>query len=238
MKRKRVIINRLNVEQQNIGSEYVNSHLETSTIVNTREIPIERNKSIDVKLPFYKPDPPLNTEWHEYSGEQFVNLINSTYDDVIPWRKNLFKLPNDRASRLFINELSLWLDHFNRGMAFNCIAFLTFPCLPFQKPSPNSKAKDHVKKLEEKLKLWNEGNIEEVIQEARTIQNRFRNSTNSRRTYEDSARSFAKLMREGKVSEVLKMLSKDYDYGVLQLNKKVLEELKLKHLAPAEVKED
>ena len=36
------------------------------------------------------------------------------------------------------------------------------------------------------------------VKEARTIQNRFRNSTNTKRTQEDSARSFAKLMWEGK----------------------------------------
>ena len=52
---------------------------------------------------------------------------------------------------------------------------MTLPCLLLQKPSRNSKAKDHVKKLQERLKVWKEGNIEEIIQEARTIQNRFRN---------------------------------------------------------------
>ena len=76
----------------------------------------------------------------------------------------------------------------------------------------------------------NEGNIEETIQEARTIQNRFRYSTNSRHTLEDSARSFAKLMREGKVSAAL--------YVVVKLDKKVLKELKLKQPASAEVNED
>ena len=40
------------------------------------------------------------------------------------------------------------------------------------------------------------------------------------------------------MSATLKMLSKDYDYGVLTLDKKVLEELKEKHPAPAEVNED
>ena len=61
--------------------------LEASAIVNTSEIPIERNYNNDATLPFYQPDPPLNTEAHEYSGEQFVNLINSTYDAIISWRE-------------------------------------------------------------------------------------------------------------------------------------------------------
>ena len=69
---------------------------------------------------------------------------------------------------------------------------MTLPCLLLQKPSRNNKAKDHVKNTGRKL-------------EARTIQHRFRNSANSRRTHDDSARSFAKLMWEGKVSAALKM---------------------------------
>ena len=77
-----------------------------------------------------------------------------------------------------------------------------------------------LEKLEERLKFWNEGNIEEIIQEAKTIQNRFCYSTKSRHTREDSGCSFAKLMLEGKVSGVLKMLSKDFDNGVVKLDKK------------------
>ena len=37
-----------------------------------------------------------------------------------------------------------------------------------------------------------------LVKEARTTQNRLRNSTNTKRTQDDNARSFAKLMWEGK----------------------------------------
>ena len=111
VKRKRVIINRANVEHQNNENVNINHHIETNMIVNIDEIPIERNNNIEITLPPYEPDPLPTTKWHDYTAEQFVNLINSTYDDIIHWRKNLFKLPNGKTSRLFINELSLWLDH-------------------------------------------------------------------------------------------------------------------------------
>ena len=205
------------------------------------KIPIERNNNIKVTFPSYKLDPLPTTAWHDYTAEQFVNLINTTYDNIIHWRKNLFKLPNGKASHLFINELSLWLDHYNRGTDFKCMAlkvFMTLPCLLLQKPSKNSKAKDHIKKLEERLRLLNEGNIIDIIQESRTIQNPFCNSISKKCTHEDSTRSFAKLMWEGKINAALKMLSKDYENGVLQLDEKVLKDLKLKHSAPAEVKKD
>ena len=54
----------------------------------------------------------------------------------------------------------------------------------------------------------------------------------------DSARSFAKLVWEGKISAALKMLSKHYENGVLQFDEKVLKDLKLKHPTLAVVKKD
>ena len=82
---------------------------------------------------------------------------------------------------LLPNELIIWLDHCNRSTPFKSIAlkvFLTLPCLLLQKLSRNSKAKDHLKALEGRLKLLNEGKIDTLVKEARTIQNRIRNSTN------------------------------------------------------------
>ena len=88
----------------------------------------------------------------------------------------------------------------------------------YKNPHETVRQKTTWKKPEERLKLWNEGNIEEIIQETKTIQNRFRYSTTSRHTHEDSACSFAKLMLEGKASAALKMLSKDFDNGVVKLD--------------------
>ena len=134
--------------------------------------------------------------------------------------------------RIFINELTIWLDHYNRSTPFKSIAikvFMTLPCLLLQKTSRNSKAKDHSKALEDRLKLWNEGKIDMLVKEARTIQNRFRNSTNTKRTQNNSARSFAKLIWESKTQASLKMLSIDYENCVLKIDDDILAELKSKH---------
>ena len=56
--------------------------------------------------------------------------------------------------------------------------------------------------------------------------------------HEDSARFCARLVWQSKINAAFKMLSKDYDNGVLQLDEKVLKNLKLKHPAPADVKKD
>ena len=58
-------------------------------------------------LPLYQPNNIYpDTEWHNISGKEFVDFINRTYD-IIHWRKDLFKLPAGKASRIFINELTI-----------------------------------------------------------------------------------------------------------------------------------
>ena len=149
------------------------------TQVNT-EILMERRDYTEVFHPLYQPDNTYpDTEWHNISGKQIFDFINRTYDDIIRWRKNLFKLPTGKAGRLFSNELTIWLDHYNRSKSIAFKIFMTLPCLLRQKPSRNSKAKDHSKTLEDRLKPWNEGKIDMLVKEARTIQNSFRNFTNT-----------------------------------------------------------
>ena len=64
--------------------------LETATILETSEIPIERHENPDVTLPAYESDPPSpGTNWHDHSGEKFVKEINNAYDEIIHWRKNI-----------------------------------------------------------------------------------------------------------------------------------------------------
>ena len=67
-----------------------------------------------------------------------------------------------------------------------------------------------------------------LVIEARTIQNCFRNSTYAKRSQDDSARSFTKFMWESKTQATLKMLSKDYENGVLKIDDDILTELKSK----------
>ena len=73
----------MNVEHQNNENANINHHIESNMIVNMNEIRIERNNNIEVTLPSYEPDLLPTKKWHDYTAQQFVNLINSTYDDII-----------------------------------------------------------------------------------------------------------------------------------------------------------
>ena len=69
-------------------------------------------------------------------------------------------------------------------------------------------------------------------------ENRNRNSTNTKHTQDTSAHSLTKLMWEDKTQAALKLLSKDFENGVLKIDNDILTELKSKHPPAAEVKQD
>ena len=114
---------------------------------------------------------------------------------------------------------------------------MILPALLLQKPSKNSKAKEHLARLEERMQLWSEGHLNELLQEGRKIQQRLLVNSASRPAT-DNARIFAKLMFQGKVNTALKFISSDCDNGVLELSDDVMKDLGLKHPPPAPILEE
>ena len=105
---------------------------------------------------------------------------------------------------------------------------MILPSLLLQKSSRNSKAKDHQLKLTQRLKLWKEGKISDILEEGRNIQRHLKSARP--RQPEDKARIFANLMLQGKVNSTLKFLTEDHDKGrILPLTETVLGDLKEKH---------
>ena len=95
------------------------------------------------------------------------------YDEIVTWKKNLFKLPTGSTEKAFIKELSLWFERFNRKTEHHSIVlkvYIILPALVVQKRSKTSKSWEHCKKLEDRLVSWKDGRIDELIQECRTIQ--------------------------------------------------------------------
>ena len=136
---------------------------------------------------------------HNLEGHIFAQKINKAYDTIIKWRSNLMKLPTGRAAKEFIREITSWLEHFNKGSEFAPIAlkvFHTLPALLLQKPSRNSRAKDNLKKLEDRLTHWKNGDIDALLEESSVIQQRL----SAGKSPEDSAKVFPKLMLQGKIN--------------------------------------
>ena len=43
-------------------------------------------------------------EWGDYKEPEFVKMLNTVYDKVMFWRKNIFLLPSGRSGKLYIEE--------------------------------------------------------------------------------------------------------------------------------------
>ena len=93
----------------------------------------------------------------------FKQHIDVAYDEIIKWRKNVFTVPKGKTGRLFIEEITKWLEYFNEDSKYRCIAlkvFMLLPALLLQKPSKKSKNGEHKSKLEERLKQWDDRDID------------------------------------------------------------------------------
>ena len=226
------------IDKNNVDNEQ--HTIETTDIINLEKINIVREEKHLPYLPTYTSiSRQPNVPYGEINGTDFVKAIDDVYDEIVQWRKNLFKLPSGKASKTFINELTTWVEHFNKNSEFQCIAlkvFMVLPNLILQKPSKTSKAKDHLKKVEERMTSWKEGKIYELVQECRIIQHRM--MTSKRRNMEETARIFAKLMFQGKVTAALKLLKSDSENGVHNIDENIMKELEKKHPKPAPIQEN
>ena len=117
-------------------------------------------------------------------------------------------------------------------------AIVAMPPLLLQKPSKASKAKDHLKALERRLRLWEEGNVTELVNESKTIQERL-SSTNSQMNIEKLSCKFKQLIQKGNVNGALLLLTNNMSNGILPLSHETLQMLSLEYpeakQAPCEV---
>ena len=76
------------------------------------------------------------------------------------------------AGKKFIDEISRLLNLWTNNTPLKNIALKAIHvmlALLLQKPSQTSKAKDHLKALERRLRSWEEGNITELVTERQKI---------------------------------------------------------------------
>ena len=129
-------------EQQNQQLEANNDQENTHRLQDMSREPVNE--------PFY---------WNEKPGKTFVNELNNAYDKIVYWRKNLFLLLTGAAGESFINEMTRMINAWVYDTPIKDIALKALhvmPALMLQKPSKNSKSKDHLKSLERRFEIWTE----------------------------------------------------------------------------------
>jgi hypothetical protein len=85
-------------------------------------------------LPPFTPLPEAKFRWGEVEeGEDFACALNRVYDEVVQWRRNLFKVPSGKAGKAFVRELSRLFNAYAEGSALESVAMkaaMTMPATP------------------------------------------------------------------------------------------------------------
>ena len=109
-------------------------------------------------------------------SETFITSIRTAYIEVVHWRRNIFSVPSGSVGKAFVNELArFYCAYADSSKVIALSATTIFPILLLQKPHRESKTREHIVCLERRLKCWEAGDIESLLQEGRTIQHRIRN---------------------------------------------------------------
>ena len=69
-------------------------------------------------------------------------MINEIYEEIVHWRRNLFKVPSGKAGKAFVTEIDHLLCANAEAEALEAIALkaaMILPALLLQKPSASSK---------------------------------------------------------------------------------------------------
>ena len=154
-------------------------------------------------------------EWGHHTEKDLRQILDSTYDEVVFWKKNFFLLPSGSAGKKFIREMTRLINAWNNNTALKNIALkavMIMPSLLLQKPSFKSKSKQRSECLAIRIELWVNGDFNRLLIESRTIQSTLLASKKFR-TPEQTAKSFAKLMMEGKVNVALRVLDEEQSGG-------------------------
>ena len=180
-------------------------------------------------------------KWGEVEGEIAIRkVITSVYEEMITWRKNLFMLPRGKAGTDFIRELARLIRLFTVPSKWYRLALAKvhiFIPLMLQKPSAKSKAKDHAKYLEKRLKLWSAGNLDALMSENREIQKKL--VRNQEKKDESKYKNFNKFMLLGKISQAMKFINnEDSTRGVHTLTDEIKQILEEKHPKARDISED
>jgi len=162
--------------------------------------------------------------WGKYTNTSIENSINTIYEQIVFWRKNLFLLPTGSAGKRYIDETTRLLNSWSQNSPLKHIAMkaiMIMPSLLLQKPGKNSKSVDHRKALERRLQLWHAGEFWKLFEEANALQARLPDNLD-RKSMNKISKQFADRMKKGNINGALKLLTKNMQNGVLPLNEETL----------------
>ena len=123
-----------------------------------------------------------------------------------------YSSPSGKAGKAFVSELARLFRAYGEGSTLESVALtavMIMPALLLQKPHVSSKNRDHVACLQRRLISWQEGDIDSLVREGRTIQRHLRQTNSCLDDMQRTTRIFTRLMFQGKVKAAMRFLSSE-----------------------------
>ena len=192
--------------------------------------PIENTNNITIHNITVQPSTEIKI-WENLSIMDLQQVVSSTYEKAIKWKRNLLMLLSEKAGKKYIDECTRlileWLND-SQLQSIAIKALMIMPSLLLQNCSRNSKAKDHTKSHNRRLKLWKESDFDGFVRDVRFIQSKLIYQ-NSPTTIELIAKKFNNFMSSGKVDVALRLLLGTESAEILPTSKQTIDLLKEKH---------
>ena len=84
--------------------------------------------------PFQLPSfPPIHSNsfcWGERDGDSVAHSIQQSYDEVVHWKRNIFKIPSGKAGKAFVRETTRLFQAYATGSALESIALQAAMIMP------------------------------------------------------------------------------------------------------------
>jgi len=176
--------------------------------------------------------PPFEIALRTEVSEIYSIAVAQVYEVVVFWPKNLFKLPSGKVGKAFVNEKARLFEAMTPGNPLEAIALKSVALMEhllLQKTKQKSTTKENAACLERRLKMWDAGEISELFNEARAIQERRNVAARQQLPEEELARIFGKMIFEGRINAAISFLDTQARKGGVQTLtdaiRKVLEDL-------------
>ena len=96
--------------------------------------------------------------WNDVRGAVFEKDLTDAYEKIVHWKRNLFMMPSGVAGKKYIDEVTRLLKLWIQDSPLKSIALKAI----------------HIQSTGEEFKLWEEGDIRNLLHEGETIQERMK----------------------------------------------------------------
>jgi hypothetical protein len=186
------------------------------------------------ELPPFLPMSAPTFKWGTRDAVDFISDVNWAYETTTKWRKNVFKLPSGQSGKQFTNTLTRLYDAYGSRSPIESVAFKAAAILAplmLQQPSGKPTYRDNVNHLTRRLKLWEEGNVRDLITEGETIQQQLKKC---KKSVDDTtlAKRFATMVFNNNFKGAMSLVTEKGRGGVLPLNAATKMEMSSEHPMP------